>query len=209
MRNKDLAKRVKELRMRKGFSQEELTEDTGLSLRTIQRVENGETKPRGDTLKRLANSFGVTPDEIFDWTMQEDRGFLIALNLSALSVLLFPLFGILVPLIMWISKKDKIKDINIISKDVINFQITWSLVYWGAFIFIILRMVFAFDAIEKIRPLTPEIVQSKLGSIDDLKVYGLFFGFMILYNIVLVVCNTLRISKKKDVKYYPKIRFLY
>lgn len=43
MKNKELAQKIKSLRNRKGFSQEELAEKTGLSLRTIQRIENGET----------------------------------------------------------------------------------------------------------------------------------------------------------------------
>ena len=43
--NKDLAKRVKELRKRNGITQELLAENSGLSLRTVQRIENGETQP--------------------------------------------------------------------------------------------------------------------------------------------------------------------
>ena len=56
MNNLNLALRVKELRNRKGFSQETLAEESSLSLRTIQRIENNESIPRGDTLKRLANA---------------------------------------------------------------------------------------------------------------------------------------------------------
>jgi len=108
----ELANRMKELRTRKGFSQEELSEKTGLSLRTIQRIENGETEPRGDSLKRLALAFDVTSDDLVDWTVQEDRGFLLSLNLSSLSFLPFPLLGILVPLIIWISKKGKIQNVD-------------------------------------------------------------------------------------------------
>ena len=67
MENKIVANKIKELRKRKGFSQGELSENSGLSLRTIQRLENGETKPRGDTLKRLAASFGISSDKITDW----------------------------------------------------------------------------------------------------------------------------------------------
>lgn len=66
MKNKELAQRIKSLRNRKGFSQEELSEKSGLSLRTIQRIENGETEPRGDSLKRLAFAFDVSSDEIID-----------------------------------------------------------------------------------------------------------------------------------------------
>ena len=54
MNNLNLAQRVKDLRNRKGISQENLAEESGLSLRTIQRIENNETVPRGDTLKKLS-----------------------------------------------------------------------------------------------------------------------------------------------------------
>ena len=102
MKNNELASRVKNLRIRKGYSQEELAEKSGLSLRTIQRIENGETEPRGDSLQRLAVAFEVSPDEILDWDVYEDKGVLIGLNLSALSFIVFPLLGILVPLIIWV-----------------------------------------------------------------------------------------------------------
>jgi transcriptional regulator with XRE-family HTH domain len=51
MNNLHLAQRIKELRNRKGMSQEFLAEESGLSLRTIQRIENSETVPRGDIAK--------------------------------------------------------------------------------------------------------------------------------------------------------------
>ena len=41
-------------RKSKGFSQELLAERSGVSLRTIQRVEQGETVPRGHTVQALA-----------------------------------------------------------------------------------------------------------------------------------------------------------
>ncbi len=73
MSEKKLSKRVKDLRNRRGISQELLAEDSGLSLRTIQRIENGETEPRGDTLKRLADTLNVTPDELIEWKQAEDN----------------------------------------------------------------------------------------------------------------------------------------
>ena len=57
MENEKLAQGVKELRKVKGFSQEELAKNSGLSLRTIQRLENGETEPSGETLKRISTVF--------------------------------------------------------------------------------------------------------------------------------------------------------
>ena len=64
MTNEKLAQEVKELRKGKALSQEELARNSGLSLRTIQRVENGETEPTGETLKRISSALDVTPNEL-------------------------------------------------------------------------------------------------------------------------------------------------
>lgn len=53
---------IKELREQKGLSQEELSEASGVSLRTIQRIENGEGTPRESTLNTIAESLNVTSD---------------------------------------------------------------------------------------------------------------------------------------------------
>jgi len=50
------------LRKRRGFSQEALAEQSGVSLRTIQRVEQGDTVPRGHTLQALAAALEVPLD---------------------------------------------------------------------------------------------------------------------------------------------------
>ncbi|MFL0206335.1 helix-turn-helix transcriptional regulator [Aquirufa sp. 2-AUSEE-184A6] len=41
----DFGARLKELRTSLNYSQKELSEQTGLTLRTIQRIENNEVKP--------------------------------------------------------------------------------------------------------------------------------------------------------------------
>ena len=196
MKNKNLAKRVKELRKRKGLSQEELTENSGLSLRTIQRIENGETEPTGETLRRMASALKVNPDELIDWTIKEDIKFLEFLNLSALTFIFFPVLGIIVPLIMWVSKKDKIKDINKIAKGVINFQITWSILI---FLFPILVFI--------IRVLTNQPKDGKAILLGPALVI-VYLIFMYLLNIIFIIFNTFRIHNEKDVKYFPKIKFL-
>ena len=185
MKNKTLALQVKSLRKRNGFSQEELAETSGLSLRTIQRIENGETESRGDTLKRLANALNVTPDELIDWTVKEDNGYLQILNLSAFAFLFFPLLGVLIPFMMWVAKKDKLKNINKTAKSLVNFQITWCLILFMPFMLI--------------------FIGSSMGA---------FRGFMLFYltlygfNFVMILINSYRIHKEKEVKYFPKINFL-
>ena len=192
------------LRNRKGFSQEELSEKTGLSLRTVQRVENGETEPRGDTLKRLALAFGVSADEIVDWTVQEDKGLLTSLNLSALSFIFFPILGILVPLIIWISKKDKIKNVNKVARDLLNFEITWNILLYAGSIGIIINMTTG--NLNLTGDISPTVVSSWISS--QLLIIILFFGLMYLYNLIFIIVNTIRINKDSKVCYRPKIGFL-
>ena len=199
MKNKELAKRIKTLRNSKGYSQEELSEKAGLSLRTIQRIENGETEPRGDSLKRIAVAFEVSSDEILDWAVQEDKGFLASLNLSALCFILFPLLGILVPLIMWISKKDKIKNVNNIAKDILNFQITWTMILFVGYI------AFAISAGYKMK--TTGYIDAGIIS-SRMMMNLIFFITMYLYNLIFIIVNTVRINNDKKVEYYPKIRLI-
>ena len=199
MKNKELAQKIKALRNRKGFSQEELSEKAGLSLRTIQRIENGETEPRGDSLKRISVALNVSSDEILDWAVQEDKGLLTNLNLSALSFLLFPLLGILVPLIIWISKKDKIRGINNIAKDILNFQITWSIFIFIGYIGL------AISAGYKMK-MTGYVDAGIISS--RMMIYFIFLVTMYLYNLISIITNTVRINNEKKVGYYPKIRFI-
>jgi len=50
---------IRELRIKKGLTQEELAEKTELSARTIQRIENGEVDPRSYTLQMIAKALDV------------------------------------------------------------------------------------------------------------------------------------------------------
>lgn len=50
---------IKELRLKKGITQEELATKTDTKTRTIQRIENDEVKPRAYTVHRIAEALGV------------------------------------------------------------------------------------------------------------------------------------------------------
>ena len=190
MKNPHLAIRVKEIRNQKGMSQEILAEESGLSLRTVQRIENGESNPTGDTLKRLSNALQVNPDGLIDWTIKEDKEYLIFLNLSALSFIFFPLLGILVPFIMWTSKKGKLKNVNKIGRELINFEITWTiLLFFIPFSWFIIN---------------------KIGLLENLTFSTIIAIAVMMYflNFIFITFNTFRISNKKDVVYYSLIKFL-
>ena len=48
-----LGTKIKELRKKKGLTQRDLSEKSGLSLRTIQRIENDENKPSVYSLRKI------------------------------------------------------------------------------------------------------------------------------------------------------------
>jgi transcriptional regulator with XRE-family HTH domain len=55
-----IATLVKEGRLARGYTQKELSELTNISVRSIQRIENGEILPRSYTIKTLAATLGFS-----------------------------------------------------------------------------------------------------------------------------------------------------
>ena len=190
MENLNLAKKVKELRTRKGLSQEQLAETSGLSLRTIQRIENHETAPNGDTLKKLAAALQVSPDEIIDWQIVEDRNVLTLLNLSQLGFMVFIFLGIIIPLVIWILKRDKVNHVDELGKQILNFQITWVILLFVLCGGVLINQFFQLG-----------IPISFFGIIAT--IVGLF-----LYHVVIVLVNTIRCHNEKSVHYFPAFHFL-
>ena len=66
MKTNSLAKRLKELRNLRGMSQEYLAEESRVSLRTIQRIENEESSPTGETIKRLSVALDVALKDLVE-----------------------------------------------------------------------------------------------------------------------------------------------
>ena len=65
-----IASLVREGRIEKGYTQKELSELSNISVRSIQRIENGEIIPRTYTLKTLAGILGRSYED-FARNMQE------------------------------------------------------------------------------------------------------------------------------------------
>lgn len=97
--------KVKILREAKNLTQNELAEKSGLSLRTIQRIESGNI-PKGFTLKAIAKTLEIEPENLFskEENITIDRAKLI--NLSALSGLIIPFGGIIFPAILTYKTQD-------------------------------------------------------------------------------------------------------
>ena len=60
----EFGERLKELRTRLNYSQKEISEKTGLTLRTIQRIENNEVKPSLYSLRVLGEALQTDLTEV-------------------------------------------------------------------------------------------------------------------------------------------------
>lgn len=123
-----VAQKIKQIKLAKGYSQEELADRSKLNLRTIQRVENEETEPRGKTLQLICLALGTTTEELLQYGEKSDKSFMIYYHLAVLAGLAFPLGNLILPFILWVTKKDIIKNLKDDGKPLLNFQITWSIV---------------------------------------------------------------------------------
>ena len=118
--------KVKLLREQKNLTQTELAEKSGLSLRTIQRIESGQSL-KGFTLKAIAQTLETEPENLFsqeEKDIQIDRAKLI--NFSALAGLIIPFGGIIFPAILTYRTQDSVN--RELGKSVIGVQIILAFV---------------------------------------------------------------------------------
>jgi transcriptional regulator with XRE-family HTH domain len=198
-----LGSKIKDLRNGKGYSQEGLAELSQLSLRTVQRIENGETEARGDTLNRLAKALGVavdfltTPPPIVN-ELPVNYGYLTLMNLSGLACLVvaIPFLGIILPWVLWLIKKDTSAEVRESGKKILNFQITF-----GILTFLIYGL-FIFHQFFHTTMLLPNI--GGLGRPESTLIILTTFP---LFGVLMVLINTTRTLMHKQVKYWPAIPF--
>ncbi len=60
-----IARKIKELRKKSGWSQQKLAEEAGVSYNTITKIEQGAaTMPTIQTMIKIADAFGISLDEL-------------------------------------------------------------------------------------------------------------------------------------------------
>ena len=67
----NIGKKIKELRKQRGITQEQLAESIGISFQAVSKWENNIALPDITLAPVLANYFGVTMDELFDFSLSE------------------------------------------------------------------------------------------------------------------------------------------
>jgi XRE family transcriptional regulator, regulator of sulfur utilization len=129
------------LRRQAGLTQEELADECGLTVRTIQRIESGATIPRAYTLRKLAEVLNVSIDTLRKIPVEEipvanipvnsippdnnSTADLRWLNLSCFSYLVVPYVHFLIPLSIW--KKNRTPE----GRQIIDRQIYWLIALHG------------------------------------------------------------------------------
>lgn len=115
--------KLKEIREKINLTQEELSEKSGVSVRTIQRIESG-NEPKGQTLKLLAKTLGIKENELLE---KEETKIKISstiikiINLSSLPFTVIPPANIIIPLVIMFAKKQ----FNPLAKQIVSIQILW------------------------------------------------------------------------------------
>jgi len=134
----ETGKLIRELRIKKGMTQEELADKTEVSARTIQRIENGEVDPRAYTLQMIAKALEVDYNLFVDSEPNEEQeiqqinsnNWLGLLHFSGIIPLIFP------TVLIWNHKKDIIKGMSEHYRDVISFQLKiWVAIIAGLWIY--------------------------------------------------------------------------
>lgn len=191
---------LKKIREEKNLTQEELAERSGISVRTIQRIEAG-TEPKGYTLKTLASTLDISEKDLLIQNIQKEKikigspiliekikttnpistteegeifnsTLIKIINLSSLPFAWFPIANFLPPLLIMIFSEEK----SPIVKQIISLQI---------FLAIISPIIFLIVAFLKLG--SASVMMTMVG--------------LTLANVFIILRNTYEIDKKQSLRY--------
>lgn len=66
-------RKLRETRLRRVMTQQELADKAGTTAANISRLESGEQSARASTIRRLATALGVEAEELIDWDAELDE----------------------------------------------------------------------------------------------------------------------------------------
>ncbi len=187
-----LKTKIADLRKNKGYSQERLADEAGVSIRTIQRIESGVTRPTGHTLGLVAHVLDTTVEELLKTNellhnnADSDFELVNKINLSALPGLVLPYGNFIIPFFIWRKHKHEV-EVKEMGRRILNFQLLWSVAATLCFILVPMLHYVLIDQFNTGRaPIT-----------------WIVFAFLVIYN----VYKTLRTSlllKQENGRIYPR-----
>lgn len=113
----------------------------------------------------------------------DERNKITLLNLSAFGFVLFPLLGPLLPFVFWVLIKNKSDNLNRNARKLINFQITWCLLF----------------VVVLLTPLLYNVLHIPMPFLN--------FVYLYIINSIYLLVNLVRLLNKLDVWYKPAIPF--
>ena len=162
-----------EYREKLNYTQKELSEKSGISIRTIQRIEAG-ANLKGHTLNAIASALNVDPSELNETSKENisyNYSIIKLINLSAL-LFLIPFANILIPLLIVHLKKEK----HTMTKQIISIQVLWTIVSIALFFI-------------------TEILQNMLLLNEQLSI--VILAICMLINLFIIIRNAIEIDKSK------------
>lgn len=117
----------------KGFTQQDLSDKTNVTVRTIQRIEKGETEPHLQTVKLLATALEIEVNELLPLENPKEENiqkkWLLLIHTSPFIGFVLPFFNIFIPLLLWIHKREDNRIYDEHGRKVVNFQISLMLYF--------------------------------------------------------------------------------
>ena len=115
----------------KGYTQEDLSEKTTVGVRTIQRIEKGETHPHLQTIKLLAAGLDIEVNVLLPLENPNEevlnRKWMLLLHGIPFLGFVIPFGNILFPLFLWIHKAEDNDVYDLHGRAVVNFQLSMTL----------------------------------------------------------------------------------
>jgi len=146
MNKAEVSQKLIALRRQNGLSQEQLANQSGVALRTVQRIEAAAVAAHLQTLSLLAKTLAVDVSEFTSSPMlannEATKNWLMLLHLSPIIGSAFPGGSLLVPIALWFYKRKDSIEFDTHGRTIVNFQITMSIVYVVSFACIVLLNLF-------------------------------------------------------------------
>ena len=178
MENQTLGNNLIYQRKLKGYSQEELSEKTEVTIRTIQRIEKGDVNPHLQTVKLLAAALSINVDDLLILENPKEESikkkWLLLMHGTPLLGFILPFCNVLFPLFLWIHKREDNSLYDEHGARIVNFHITVLILYILSFVALI--------TIEK---------------------WGFMFFILVIPICVLIVIANIIYAVKEHKCYYP------
>ena len=199
-----MKKSLKEHRTSKQLSQQELSDKSGISIRTIQRIEKKLSSGSPYIIKSLCKALQIEVDDIelttlipeiieansqkksehFSLNNEEGKtkSTLKLVNFSTIFILLFPLLNLLIPSLIYWKHKNSLRN-NSGALKIISFQIIWTVGTLIVLIFI------------------PPIIQALFGLYESsgLPFFFLLYLVCVFLNILVTFAIAIRINKSEEI----------